>query len=132
MSKQSEKKEMKHSEVSSELAMLEAMSSEERKIHFATQLLEMEESTLRQMIRSIREPESDAYNKYRAMAKDCVDWYESDGDEQHLIDGEFYTEVARSLKLNRSTLKEVKEQRKRVQCQRTKLNQLTTGEKSNS
>lgn len=100
------------------------MSSDERKLHFAEQLLELEESELKGLLQAFRGYQTEQYYDVKAKAEDCLGWYKEDGDEDHLRDGEFYAEMARSIKIEKPTVKEIREQRRRVQCQKTKTIKL--------
>lgn len=117
-------------QIGAELQMLEAMTSEERKLHFTTQMLEMEESTLKSMMDSMRS-DDDTYHELRAKAKEHLTLFDEDGDDAHLKSAETYITLSDSFKDNRYTIKDIREQRKRVQCQRTKLRKMP-GVKSNS
>lgn len=88
------------------------------------ELIKMEEDWLRYMIDQVAR-DDDSIAECLQKAQDCIWWYEQDGDESHLSKAEAYTTLAKSFKDNKYTIKQIREQRERVQWVKTQRRTTT-------
>lgn len=103
-----------------ELAIIEAMTPEERELFFAEQALSTEQAWLEFMIDSMRQ--DDEYVEFFTdMAKQYYWHHEQYGDDLSLERAEQYIRMAKETKQHRYKLIDISNQRRRVQWQRTKL-----------
>lgn len=97
--------------------------AEERKLHFHREKLSSEEDWLRFLVSSMRE-DNEQIAFYISKAKESYWNYEQLGTENSLDIAEQFAALAQTAKANRHTIKDVRQQRERVQWQRQKVNQM--------
>lgn len=76
--------------------------------------LQQEIDWLNNMIRQNKQDDA-SIAEMVAEAQNCVWWYEQDNDEDHLRKAEAYNTMAQSFRDNKYTIKQIREQRERVQ-----------------
>lgn len=106
-----------------QLAILKAMTPLERKHHFQSEVLQMEESQLETMIKSLKETDEQV-EFFTRKAKSAYSDYEQYNDESRLEIAEQYVELAQEIKDSRYKLIEIREQRERIQCQRKLVSEI--------
>jgi hypothetical protein len=116
---------------STELELLKSLTPEERRLLLHNQKLQSELDWLKSLVDSMTE-DNELIKHLSDKARDCLWWYEKDGNEDHLRTAETYAEVIELIKQNRAKVSEVRKQRERVQWQRKRVNSLKKSDESNT
>jgi len=115
----------------SQLEILEAMTPQERSLHFQEQKLQMEQDWLDFMVRDMKEADEQVAF-FTRKAKQAYSDYDLYDDESRLMVAEQYVELATTTKEQRYKLNEVREQRERVQCQLKIVNEMKKMQSENN